>query len=907
MKLFEKKDSSIKIEEDDLQDAKLSSLDFVDKTTRKRAFLNVLGARLAMKMLFSQKIEATNLYSLYTIHNVLRELDIADIYFQGIKIDVRVVFDKEEIFIPKSHFELDLLPDVYLVFDLAQDFSCVDCLGFFEPKTLNTQNENKDFYFYECDRLQDPKSLKGFLHDYKGGGDFKPPVVLDNAEALFVSLVDKDISERDKIALFQCLAGDIELREKAVEFENFETLSKEVAKTPELMQDGMFDIVGAQQVHEDEEFTLEEEKAEIIGEVLDGLLDDENDEDEAPIEIEDKNDVREFDHDDLEALLSEVEEEQDEKSKDSSLGAFAAGAAAGASAGAIIGGVAAGAAAAAATAGAGLEANLLDVLPDVDLDLDLNFGADNKVEDLVPLDEINSVDLAQSTSAEEDVKYETVDNNDDFLNELSQLESLESDDEEIIEDDSAIQAKFFGNLEDEEIGNREWEIEDEATTQIDEDAELMKNEEESEDSSEVGQTLPDENENSSFDEDLSTLQPLNPSTEEDSSQFTVHSLLDEDNVVPLEKIESDDVVLPANYDRVFNGGEDETLERLRQLENEEDEVNSDEVISQVDELLKDTDLLDEKADLIEGALDIENLDDVSLLTTPAEPAVNDSTEANEEHYHDEEASEHQPVNISDEQINMLFKDESAAELPNLEAQTVEPAPEPIKKPSGLKDKKMLIAASVAGIMLVSYIITQSGAPKNAGGNAVAPNNAPITAQGQAPVSPASPDANIMATTTQNSDTPEADSGMDPLLQPAPAQQGNPQANVSKDMNKAVSDAFLSEPVSASISKVAWEVPEDLAYNDGFRKYLQMAGKNLKLNLQNHLLLATEMAYSNKVVVDLTINKDGSLSTSNIVTSSGSKQIDKIVLQSVKETLTYLKIPASEVSGNSVEATLIINF
>jgi TonB family protein len=123
----------------------------------------------------------------------------------------------------------------------------------------------------------------------------------------------------------------------------------------------------------------------------------------------------------------------------------------------------------------------------------------------------------------------------------------------------------------------------------------------------------------------------------------------------------------------------------------------------------------------------------------------------------------------------------------------------------------------------------------------------------------------------------------------------------------VSDAFLSEPVSASISKVAWEVPEDLAYNDGFRKYLQMAGKNLKLNLQNNLLLATEMAYSNKVVVDLTINKDGSLQSNDIVKSSGSKQIDKIVLQSVKETLTYLKIPANELSGNSVDATLIINF
>lgn len=878
MKLFEKKDSSIKIEEDDLQDAKLSSLDFKDKLIRKRAFLNVLGARLAMKMLFSQKIEATNLYSLYTIHNVLRELDIADIYVQGIKIDIRVVFDKEEIFIPKSHFELDLLPDLYLVFDLAQDFSCVECLGFFEPKTLNTQNENKDFYFYECDRLQDPKTLKGFLHDYKGSGEFKPPVNLENAEALFVSLVDKEISPHDKVDLFKCLAGDIELREKIVEFENFETLSKEVAKTPELLQDNIFDIVGAQQVYEDEELTIEEEKAEVIGEVLDDLLDGE---DEVQIVTEEKS---EFNHADLEALLSEVEAEEDEKDKssDNTLGTFAAGAAAGA----IIGGAVAGGAAAAA-AGTGLESNLINALPDVDLDLDLNLG-NKEVEELVSLDDLDALDV--TPSVQEENKYETADSNDDLLDELSKLEGLDNfidNDEEEIEDDSAIQAKFFGNLDNEQIGNREWEIEDseEERVKSEEFAEALINieDEELEEIEEV--------------ENLSALQPFSPSADED--------------VVPFEQIESDDIVLPANYDRVFDGGEDENLERLRQLEDQEEEieeVNSDEVISQVDELLQDTELLGKNADLIEDALDIDDLNDADLLANPASASEESGySEANAPVYHDEEASDHPQVNISDEQINMLFKEENSTEMPALNIEEKDLVPETVKKPlglSGLKDKKMLIAASVVGIMFVSYIATQNVASNNAGESAVAPTNAPITAQGQAPVAP---DANTMAPSAQNQDTPEADTGMDPLLQPAPAQQGNPQANVSKDMNKAVSDAFLSEPVSASISKIAWEVPEDLAYNDGFRKYLQIAGKNLKINLQNHLLLATEMAYSNKVVVDLTINKDGSLSTSNIVTSSGSKQIDKIVLQSVKETLTYLKIPASEVSGNSVDATLIINF
>lgn len=901
MKLFEKKDSVINIEEDDLQDAKLSTIDFVDKTTRKRAFLNILGARLAMKMLFSQKIEATNLYSLYTIHNVLEELDIADIYFNGIKIDVRMVFDKEEIFIPKSHFELDLLPDLYLIFDLAQDFSGVECLGFFEPKTLNTQNQNKDFYFYEFDRLQDPKALKMFLHDFKGDGSFKPPVNLENAETLFVSLVDNEISQKDKIALFQCLANDIGLREKIVEFENFETLSKEVAKDTSLMQDGILDIVGAQQIHENEELTFLEEKAEVIGEVLTDLLDGE---DETITGVEDK---KEFDKNDLESILSEMEAEEENKDNDNNLAAFATGAAAGA----VIGGAIAAGTTAAAAASAGLENNLIDALPDLDLDLDLDFG--NNTQDLPPLIDETSNELTPSFA--DATEYETIDAKEDLLNELSKLEGLEETEEDEIEDDAAIQAKFFGNLDNEEIGIEELEIEEiNSEPQIKYDKEETENE---------------EFEIESISENNSTLQPFTTSTEEDLDDNDLNMINDsgvyndeasdyqeqspEENVVSFDEIESDEIVIPKNYDRVFNGGDDETLERLRQLEQEEDfpnqnEENQDEVISQVDEFLKEADLSGNSIGFPPDGIDIDTLDDSSLLNPVDKEETNYSYEPDVQNYTQEAEMPHPNVetNMDNEQIKLLFNEEKAEKIPDLNLQTSDTATEINPKPSGLKDKKVLIAASVASIVLISFLITQSGT-QNKDVSAVPPTNAPIAAQGQAPTQMDTSNIDTAAGNSQMADQQSEDTGGDPLLQPAPPAQGNPQANVNRDMNKAVSDAFLSEPVSASISKVAWEVPEDLAYNDGFRKYLQMAGKNLKLNLQNNLLLATEMAYSNKVVVDLTINKDGSVASSNITKSSGSKQIDKIVLQSVKETLTYLKIPASEVSGNSVDATLIINF
>ena len=159
MKIFDKK-NVVKIAEDDLNDANLSCVDFTDVNTRRRAYIDVLGARLAMKYLFSKKINANNLYSLYTIHSVLEDVDVADIYFNDIKIDVRLVFNREEIFVPKSHFKHGILPDLYLVLGLNDDLSEAEFLGHFEPKDVDKSNENKDFYFVEPEKLQAPKDFK---------------------------------------------------------------------------------------------------------------------------------------------------------------------------------------------------------------------------------------------------------------------------------------------------------------------------------------------------------------------------------------------------------------------------------------------------------------------------------------------------------------------------------------------------------------------------------------------------------------------------------------------------------------------------------------------------------------------------------------------------------------------------
>ena len=134
----------IYVEENDKEEAKLLTKGLLNNEVRSRAFFNALGAELGLKYLALENISSDKTYNLHNVHKILEEFDISDIMLNNIHIDVRVVFDENQIFIPKSHFEYDILPDIYFVFLLSEDRSHVKFLGFFEPKLINKNNQNKD-------------------------------------------------------------------------------------------------------------------------------------------------------------------------------------------------------------------------------------------------------------------------------------------------------------------------------------------------------------------------------------------------------------------------------------------------------------------------------------------------------------------------------------------------------------------------------------------------------------------------------------------------------------------------------------------------------------------------------------------------------------------------------------------
>ena len=114
----------------------------------------------------------------------------------------------------------------------------------------------------------------------------------------------------------------------------------------------------------------------------------------------------------------------------------------------------------------------------------------------------------------------------------------------------------------------------------------------------------------------------------------------------------------------------------------------------------------------------------------------------------------------------------------------------------------------------------------------------------------------------------------------------------------------SQPVySPTITRIAWEAPESVTKKDSYKKYLQLAGKNIKLNLQNELLLVNDIPINKIVKIDIKISPNGNVDSIKVVSSSGSELIDATVKKVITDTLTYMKPPSHGIISKSVEVTL----
>ena len=129
--------------------------------------------------------------------------------------------------------------------------------------------------------------------------------------------------------------------------------------------------------------------------------------------------------------------------------------------------------------------------------------------------------------------------------------------------------------------------------------------------------------------------------------------------------------------------------------------------------------------------------------------------------------------------------------------------------------------------------------------------------------------------------------------------------------KDIEEFNIQQPVetkpvySPNVEKIAWEVDESLVKKPNYTKFLQLAGKNIKLNLQNELLLINDVPINKQVMVNIKIASNGDVQGVKIAQKSGSPSIDSLIKRVVKDTLKYMKPPAHGIIAKPVEVSLTL--
>lgn len=884
----------------DKLDASVAAGGYTNKELQNRVYINTLGAKLAMKYLASENIDISNVHNIHSIKKILEEIDIADVMLSNVHIDVRVVFDENIIFIPKSHFKFALTPDIYLVMYMAKDASFMKLLGFFEPKMINKNNQNNDYYFIEKEKLNPVVDLKNFINGFEKHAASISDNELENSERIIMAMTDNDISDNDKKYLLKQLTLSAELRDKFIEFENFENLSYKAMSDTLIWKKDINDV---ESIHTDSEEAIENEinnepeensnEEDINFEEIDNLSSENILADEIVLPESFDTDMTESlitedilpensEIDMSESFVTEDKENDDEEAISETL----------------------------------LETSITDEIPEM-LNIDL---LENEINIEPEVNELNEEEFLNIYEVSGEVISDSDNEMPDALEDnLSENLSLEN-----IVEPVSVEKDLSLDLPELSIENLDISVEG-----------ATNNEELLDDALNLDaiEDIEEKTDLSEFEPDVMPLDDI--IAVDDISQNDIIDNVPQEDIFhedfSKDKIPQDDIIDDVSFDDLTENLTDAEIQTLQDIEdynavdsdfvNENDESSyaaegfgtnllnglmeegqdkeiSDEIIHDITnaEDISSTDLLAEIDNILENSSNAGN-SELSDVVPDEYTEFTDDIDLEIDSIISSAAQDETNSDNNNDNLEVLFNDTEAENVVNnpsmssMADNSEETADEEIQIPgaalynkSQAGGKKAVLAAAVLTAVLAAGGAFMFFKPKDENVSSIEPLNQKNEIIGEETKTP--PIETNVPEIVNNNEQPKVKS-----TQPVKELKNNPM--------KIPSTSYLQ------VNRLVWDVPDSLSYSPKIQNYLNTAGKSIKLSLSADLLLATEYPYSNKIKVNVKISKDGSLQSAIIAASSGSIQIDKIVLQSVKETLNVVKPPVSEIKTPDFNLSLII--
>ena len=826
------------LDNDLLEEAKSIATKIKDTKLRKRAYALNIAANAVAKYLGIRTS-----HSLYKIPSFSQYFELADLYINGVRLDVRVSFNGKSFSIPKIQKKYEAEPHAYIVLHLEKDLSSANILGFVPTGKLGEGKADEEYYLYSTNILSPISELKDFTSKIELNQKVFSTNDHEKIKELAASFVDDEISESERVYFIKHVIACPVCRETFCDLNGFDLTAIQVKNYHELLNDSTLSVLSGNMT-EVAEATLANlatvENAE------------ENFENETQAELVENT----------QEILEQEEESETLETVDT------------------------------------IEQNdeLLELNEDVELleilDESEQLETTDAQEEIVRPMSIAQVETDEEKIVETLETLDTIENTEEIITENDLPELMESEELlEILEESDSL------------ITNEEIKSNNEPLTEALEEEPL-----ETLDTLEtIEEETPLIEDESSFDkiEEVTETTELLETVEEDALSVTEEDdnelLIGDEELTPLDEMQNienaEEVIqeaLEESLEEIIDEKE-ETIEKeiKEELEEplpiaeikEEEQIKVEPTVEMIAEenntenTIEDNSFEEASLDELAALSDISDDDDIQENTESEEinQLLDDDlramlTEDTTSENNNQEVATNVTTQTSDTELNALYETKEHETNTNSTEEFVLPQ-EPIAEKTVNNAKK--------GLTVFACLIVLACA----GAAAWFVNNQKNS-------------ANDIAMENANQD--EMYNMQNPNIEEQPPA-------ISQDINKSMTNSFSDKPTAITITKLSWQISEKLALENSVKEYLQTAGKNIQMNLQNDLANSADINFNNSIKVSFEIAQDNTLKGLQILESSGSDQIDDIVARSIKNTLKYVSVPKIESHKSDYFLTLIINF
>lgn len=899
---------NIEIDKQTVESAKIAAYKIEEKDVRKRAYALNIAANSAAEYLNGVDIETKTKLSLFKVPSFAKNFELADIYAGDIRLDVRITFDEKTFSVPKTQEKYDALPQAYIVVKLSQNLTTAEIIGFAPSSELEYEKTETEYYCFDLNILKPIDEIKEFIENCEIEAHPYSAECHEKIKELCAPFIDDEISESEKVYFIKHVIACNACRETFCDLNDFDTIVSQLKNYKELLNDSTLSVLTGNKKELEEAISGEANNIEkvfdesensgidltivpVIAPItavppiapiaipeadissLFDIVDNSEAMEEKTVDepfLVDDNElflIEEVDEDE-EILEEEPSKEEPENTEENSVEEITE------------------------TEQETIEETFILECEDEELILTESF--DEILEEESPEkqpEEINETDVEEIETEKEHAEEFSVSN--ENIDELTDLESLEPLEElhELQEDDFILNETTEETKEEEtveepqkeeapteeEIIHDEFDLDTMESLELD-DLEIFDTEiidEITDEKIETEQEIAAEETIEEPEEEEKEIDSLDKFMKKMNNSVQKEELIEEEtDTEPLEPVESYEI---GNLEETEseNLEEDETEETSQQEPvelNDEDEITESMEDVQQEQEETESQPEEEVSNEIQDLLDDDLL---ALLSDDEEEGETTSSDILDEEI-EQSYDTAQNEKDADETIETLFDNDGKEE--NSEETMINIEDDAESKATANKAKRIIILASllivVAGAAGASWFINNQKASEPIGDNALETANS---------------DGQMFD--FQNKAGKEAPAG--------PA--------VSQDINKSMANSFSDKPAAITITKIAWQVSEKLASDPSVKEYLQTAGKNIQINLQNDLAYASDVAFNNSIKVSFEIGQDNTMKGIQILESSGSDKIDQSVETSIKNTLKYVKVPKLKDYTSDYFLTIVINF